>query len=368
MPRYAPLPVHDNEDQELNRAFNVEDDEDENAPDHTPLLARGQPSPGQARTPQTASHQRTIDGRYNFEYDFPPPGSPPRELAGPNHWGNSNGVVVPGPVQYDPNSNRRNWISRTWATLTGRAGRETQPVGHSIGGGTSNDGVFFNLSSRPTRPTITEPPAATSQTPPVDPESIFHAPEIAREDAPPSYYAAQADVAPAYTVLATAPDDFTIDSLPAGSIIGFLWVSHDSHSHSHAHIVLQAFTVSVFLEWIGFVLAYMLTSSHAGRCGAKAGLGISFVRLGLWFRNRADNNPSGNDGPEGLWWGALDGLNTTSHVSPYIPSSFNSTGYKHLHFSYNSTTPDPHSSMKGLSSFPLVQWVAIFLVRHQYSH
>jgi hypothetical protein len=363
MPRYAALPVQDDEDQELNRAFNVSDDEDENAPDHTPLLARGQRSPGHTGTPQTASHRRTTDGRYNFEYDFPPPGSPPREFAGPNHWGNTNGIVVSQPVNYDPNSNR-SWISRTWATLTGRAGRGTQAVAHSIGGGTRNDGVFFNLSSRPTinRPEV---PAATSQTPPADPDSVFHAPEIAREDAPPSYYAAQADIAPAYTVLTTAPDDFMIDSLPAGSIIGFFWVSHDSHLHPHAHILLQAFTVSIFLEWIGFVLAFMLSSSHAGRCGAKAGLGISFVRLGLWFRYRAGNDPSGDDGPEGLWWGALDGLNTTSPLPPY---TFNSTSYRHLYSNYNSTTPDPHAPIKGLSSFPIIQWLAIFLVRHQYSH
>lgn len=46
----------------------------------------------------------------------------------------------------------------------------------------------------------------------------------------------------------------------------------------------------------------MLSQSHAGRYGAKAGLGITFVRLGLWFRARG-RDWNGNTVPEQMWWG-----------------------------------------------------------------
>lgn len=229
MPRYAPLPVNDDNDAELNRAFENSDDDDDgdHDHDHTPLLPRPivtQRSPPPAPTPRTAFQPRTIDGRYNFEYDFPPPGSPPREFAGPNHWGNTNGVVVSGPINYDPESSN-GWLSRAWTTLTGARNRGREIPAHPIGSGISNDGVFSNLSSRPTVARPTDSTSTNAQAGTAEPDSIFHAPEVAPEDAPPSYWVSQADAAPAYTVVATTPDEFMIDALPAGNIYGFLWVS-----------------------------------------------------------------------------------------------------------------------------------------------
>jgi hypothetical protein len=234
MPRrqYAAVPEHDPEDNELEQAFGISDDEDagRDAHDHTPLLPpteeQGEPSPLPVQTPRTVHSQRTINGRYNFEYDFPPPGSPPLDRAGPNHWGNTNGVVVSDPINYNFHSSQGNWFSRAWRSLRGGNGRGID-ASTTLGGGTNNDGVFANLSSRPTsnRPANASRNAAQQED--VEVESIFHAPEMARDDAPPSYWAAQADTAPPYwenTVHATVPDEFLIDSIPAGSIFGFLGV------------------------------------------------------------------------------------------------------------------------------------------------
>lgn len=230
--RYASVPSHDEDaEHELEQAFAISDDEDDDRAHHqnTPLLQHASQGNRQrdeeqetSRTPHTAQSRPVIDGRYNFEYDFPPPGSPPEALAGPNHWGNTNGILVTQPVS--PPDVQPTWLTRTWRRVTGRG--ETVVPSRPIGGGTINDGVFANLSSRPTgsRSTAGGPGAVRN---PSEPESSFHAPEIAPDDAPPSYLAAQLDAAPPYwenTVLATTPDEYLIDSIPAGSLFGFVWV------------------------------------------------------------------------------------------------------------------------------------------------
>jgi len=236
MPRrqYAPVPASQGDaedaDRQIEEAFDIGDDEDHDDEnhDHTPLLARHDAAEGRtphaSRTPIT-NRPTTSGGLYNFEYDFPPPGSPPAELAIANTWGNTNGVIVSNPINYDHNS-RGNWVTRAWRTLTGSGRQVVVPETGRVGGGTNNDGVFSNLSSRPTA-RITRPSAVAVDGNAAD-DTIFHAPELARDDVPPSYAAAQADTAPPYwenTVLASAPDDFLIDSIPAGSLLGFIGVS-----------------------------------------------------------------------------------------------------------------------------------------------
>lgn len=119
--RYAPLPnprsQADNPEDEMEAAFEISDDED----DSNPRDAESRPlNPTNTSTighddddddqPQTASvatshptharRQSTVPpGTYDFEsadYDFPPPGSPPRrDRALPfNDWGNSNGYGI----------------------------------------------------------------------------------------------------------------------------------------------------------------------------------------------------------------------------------------------------------------------------------
>jgi hypothetical protein len=246
--QYTSVPNHDEDaEHELEQAFAISDDEDvdDGRAHHqsTPLLQHTARSdraeeeqvtsrtPHSTRTPHTShtprtqaqnqSNQPVIDGRYNFEYDFPPPGSPPTNLAGPNHWGNTNGVLITQPAP-TPNI-QPNWLTRNWRRVTGAT--TTVVPGRAIGGGTLNDGVFANISSRPTGTRAAAGADGTRN--PNEPESAFHAPEIALDDAPPSYLAAQLDAAPPYwdnTVLASTPDELLIDSIPAGTLFGFLWV------------------------------------------------------------------------------------------------------------------------------------------------
>jgi hypothetical protein len=104
-----------------------------------------------------------------------------------------------------------------------------------------SDGVFANLSAKPELADVKSPP------PPI-------------EELPPSYDQVAADPTPAYfddTLWTTQTDDgeILIEGLPLGSFVSFL---------------LSAM-VSLSFHFIGFMMAFIFTTSHAGRAGAKAG-------------------------------------------------------------------------------------------------
>ena len=126
---------------------------------HSHPLENRSHSRAQSR-PQTTS----TPGAYDFEnvgYDHPPPGSPPRrDRALPdNDWGNSNGLIPTAPVSSEYRTrlsgSRAGWFSRgARAILPRRVADRFVGSGSSqrlpIGGGTSNDGVFANVTAKPT--------------------------------------------------------------------------------------------------------------------------------------------------------------------------------------------------------------------------
>ncbi|KAG8823673.1 hypothetical protein FRC17_009257 [Serendipita sp. 399] len=352
--QYAALPVQDHEEDQLEQAFAGSDNEDDgnNARDIRPLLTPSVYGPQTAsRTPRTVNRV-TDDGQYNFEYEYgPPPGSPPRDLAVPNHWGNTNGVLVTYPVTYDFNS-QDNWFSRTWRSLLGGHHRETAT---KVGGGTENDGVFANISQRPIRGETSQSGETNgaSDGPQVD-ERVY-APEYAVTDAPPSYRAALADNAPPYwdnTVLTTAGDDFLVDSIPTGNIFGFI----------------GALVVSSFLEWIGFILAFVLSQTHAGRYGARAGLGITFIRFGFWFRTKGGMLDTKEGLTDDLWWMLPEGNMTSSRWNYTRPYAFVNGTFEILNTTVHVSTRSlhPNSTLHGHpgdpNDLPFGDWLALFFM------
>lgn len=169
--RYAPLPTQrpsEHSDDELDAAFNGSDDEldldDDNA-----TVSESQPlNPSRSRRPssppptQNRPPPLAIPGAYDFErvdYDVPPPGSPTRAMA--NDYGNSNGFIPPFDTDTDLARERRgghrSWWSRTAANVLPSHyvrrlgfGAPSTPTAH-LGGGSMNDGVFFNLAAKPER-------------------------------------------------------------------------------------------------------------------------------------------------------------------------------------------------------------------------
>lgn len=61
-----------------------------------------------------------------------------------------------------------------------------------------------------------------------------------------------------------------IEGLPAGSVFSFAW----------------NFLISVSFQFVGFMLTYILHTSHAAKYGSRAGLGVTLIQYGLLYRAR----------------------------------------------------------------------------------
>lgn len=118
----------------------------------------------------------------------------------------------------------------------------------------ASDGVFANLSAKP------------SAGEPID-------------DKPPTYAEAAADATPAYwetTIFApgTAGDEVYVNGLPVGSVFSFIWNG----------------MISMSFLFPGFLLTYLLHTTHAAKNGSLAGLGLTLVQYGFY------NHASPSDG------------------------------------------------------------------------
>ncbi len=40
-------------------------------------------------------------------------------------------------------------------------------------------------------------------------------------------------------------------------------------------------------QFVGFLLTYLLHTTHAARCGSRAGLGVTLIQYGFYLRTRA---------------------------------------------------------------------------------
>jgi len=63
-----------------------------------------------------------------------------------------------------------------------------------------------------------------------------------------------------------------IESLPTGSLFSFLW----------------NMLVSISFQFVGFLLTYLLHTTHAAKLGSRAGLGITLIQYGFAMRGRAE--------------------------------------------------------------------------------
>ncbi|KAI4729974.1 hypothetical protein E4T49_02184 [Aureobasidium sp. EXF-10728] len=153
---------------------------------------------------------------------------------------------APAPQAQPPRLGRR--VTEINMFLTG-AGRSSNS--RAVGGGSSaNDGVFANISAKPTRG-----------------EEL--------EEKPPTYEQAAADSAPPYwetSILAPGAfnsDDIFVDGLVVGSLFSFVWNA----------------LISMSFQLIGFLLTYLLHTTHAAKHGSRAGLGITLIQYGFTFRS-----------------------------------------------------------------------------------
>ncbi|BGP44926.1 hypothetical protein JCM10450v2_000741 [Rhodotorula kratochvilovae] len=173
--------------------------------------------------------------------------------------------------------------------------------GRVFGGGQGNDGVFANLAAKPDNngdDIVGEGPG--------------------KDEVLPAYEAAQLDPSPQYwetTVITPGglygPDDILVDGLPVGNFFSFAW----------------NLLVSMSFQFVGFLLTFILHTTHAAKNGSRAGLGVTLIQLGFYLKQRVDHpdaylldpnapgdetglngglGPADMDGQRWSWWGGFD--------------------------------------------------------------
>lgn len=63
-------------------------------------------------------------------------------------------------------------------------------------------------------------------------------------------------------------DDVYVDGLAVGHIFGFVW----------------NMVVSMSFQFVGFLLTYILHTTHASKQGSRAGLGITLIQYGFYLQ------------------------------------------------------------------------------------
>ncbi|OJD19714.1 hypothetical protein AJ78_00337 [Emergomyces pasteurianus Ep9510] len=177
------------------------------------------------------------------------------------------------------------------------------------GAGTTNDGVFANLAAKPERGEKTE-------------------------DLPPTYEQAAADATPPYwetTIVAPgmSSDEVYVDGLPVGSVFSFIWNG----------------MISTSFQLVGFLLTYLLHTTHAAKNGSRAGLGLTLVQYGFYMKGSSEmNRPSESDG---------------GYASPPDPNSHDFDPNKVGQPGYASSSD---SGSKPLSGISTSEWVSYLLM------
>lgn len=83
-----------------------------------------------------------------------------------------------------------------------------------------------------------------------------------------------------------------VDDLPTGSLLFF---------------IATAF-VSYFFQFVGFVLTYLLHTSHAAKYGSRAGLGMTMIQYGFYSRQAREEEAEGGQGQELIMWNSTTGM------------------------------------------------------------
>jgi len=75
-------------------------------------------------------------------------------------------------------------------------------------------------------------------------------------------------------------DEVYVDGLPVGSVFSFIWNG----------------MISMSFQLVGFLLTYLLHTTHAAKNGSRAGLGLTLVQYGFYMRNPGGSADTGNPG------------------------------------------------------------------------
>lgn len=123
-----------------------------------------------------------------------------------------------------------------------------------------------------------------------------------------TYEQAAADAAPPYwetTILAPGlggPDEVYVDGMPVGSVFSFVWNG----------------MISMSFQVVGFLLTYLLHSTHAAKNGSRAGLGITLIQYGFYLKGTGDS-----DGMAAAGTAAGAAKSSDGYAAPPDPNAHN---------------------------------------------
>lgn len=103
-----------------------------------------------------------------------------------------------------------------------------------------------------------------------------------------TYEQAAADATPPYwetTIVAPgmASDEVYVDGLPVGSVFSFVWNG----------------MISMSFQLVGFLLTYLLHTTHAAKNGSRAGLGLTLVQYGFYMKGTSTKSSDADPGQFG---------------------------------------------------------------------
>jgi hypothetical protein len=104
--------------------------------------------------------------------------------------------------------------------------------------------------------------------------------------------------------------DMIIEDLPSGSV----WV-----------FFINLF-ISFFFQFVGFLLSYLLHTTHAAKYGSRAGLGLTLIQYGFYSRTASVNaaeraaaiQSTGNGQEKTVWY--LSGVDNSANITVTAPS------------------------------------------------
>ncbi|KMP01790.1 metal homeostatis protein bsd2 [Coccidioides immitis RMSCC 3703] len=173
----------------------------------------------------------------------------------------------------------------------------------------ANDGVFANLAAKPER-------------------------GEKEDDLPPSYEQAAADATPPYwetTIVAPgmSSDEVYVDGLPVGSFFSFVWNG----------------MISTSFQLVGFLLTYLLHTTHAAKNGSRAGLGLTLVQYGLYMKPGGGSEPVSSPGDP-----------------QYVPPNPNGHDFSPGSISDGDAFDSGDSSSGGISGITTSEWISYILM------
>jgi Protein of unknown function (DUF2370) len=140
-----------------------------------------------------------------------------------------------------------------------------------------------------------------------------------------------------------------VDGLPTGSFFSFLW----------------NLLVSMSFQFVGFLLTFLLHSTHAAKLGSRAGLGITLIHYGFYLRTRSNSYGGGafpSDGDSASW------IPSTTPISPRptFGTAAEAEDYysKHTFASNDTLSPTPTFPVVGKPALSegTSEWISFLLM------